>query len=191
MATGAPYNSGLDWGTFSAASELPNVSGAATQSPNVTPGARAYVPGVGAYTCTVATEGAATWELTGAIVGGGTGAQIGPFTGSAVGVAPAVFVLGLATVGGFVAPRAGLIKAMSGRLSAAATGDILTLYVLVNGSPVSSTVFTDGGSLSAYNTYSPGVVIAAGDLISMATIGGDSLSNTPDAVAYVEFTATA
>lgn len=63
MTTTVPYNAGLDWGTVPDAASLPNVSGSPIQSPDVRVGARAYVPGTGAYVCDDPTEGAATWTM--------------------------------------------------------------------------------------------------------------------------------
>jgi len=185
-----PVNNGLDWGLFPSAAELPNVVGSATQNEDLVTGARAYVPDYGVYTCTDATPAAAVWARTGAIVGGGTGAQVGPFTELAVPVGGAFTVLGLASASAWVVPRAGSITAISAFLSAAATGDVIDAFVLINNAPAFAVSMQDGGALYAVNTQAAGAYpVAAEDRIVVATIGGALLSNTPDLVAFVEFTA--
>lgn len=64
MPTRVPSNGGLDWGLFPSASELPNAAGSSTQVEDLPLGARAWVPGVGGYSCTVPTAGGASWTLT-------------------------------------------------------------------------------------------------------------------------------
>lgn len=57
-----PWGWGSDWGTYSATSELPNVSGAAEQDSNLNVGDTATVS-TEKYVCTVAAPSGATWQL--------------------------------------------------------------------------------------------------------------------------------
>lgn len=187
MANQVPLNNGLDWPTVPTDAELPNVSGAAIQSEDLTPGARCFVSGVGTYTCSVPTPGAATWALTGSLSGGGGGAAVvGPFNcTTAVGLVLASYATGV-----WVAPRAGSITGISGWVSTPAADDDLVADVYVGVTPAGQALtFSDGGDQVEYLTITAGTIaVAAGDSVFIGITGGASLSNTPLFVGSVEFT---
>jgi hypothetical protein len=66
MATRSPTNNHNYWGQYATVGDLPNVSGAATQSSTLRDGDTAYVSGTSRlYACTYAVQGAAVWVALG------------------------------------------------------------------------------------------------------------------------------
>lgn len=99
MATRSPTAVHPYWGTFAAAADLPNVTGAPTQKNTLEAGDQAYVTGSGLYVCTSPTLGSATWSA----VGSGSGGPVNlSFDGLVTGVDPtvigAIYLLNGATV---------------------------------------------------------------------------------------------
>lgn len=191
MTNFVPSNAGLDWFTVQSAAELPNVSGAAIQSADVVPGARAYVADVGLYICETATAGAAVWRPA---IASGSGVVVGAqrvLVGTwGVTLAAAQTDNGLdiggATDGGIRVIRAGVISGIAAVASAAPSVADVTVAVFKNGTVTALTVtFTAGVTTSASATGS--VTVAAGDILTVKYTSG-AIGNTPVMTAQVELT---
>jgi hypothetical protein len=180
------------WPNVATIGALPNVAAAPIQLAVVAVGDVCFVTGTGLlYVCTTATVGAAVWIQQSYISG-----IVGPWTNVTAALQTDLpGLLGAATIQGWVAPRAGSLRAFSASLDVAVTGANITCVVQRALAATPGTFVTIAASLLTFTATvntTASVLIASG---AQTFAAGDVLrtayttlvtTNTPTLVGFVE-----